>query len=126
MKYLYLKILKSLLFLWRLFPKLPHQLQQQRHAHFQKYERDLHLFEKEMERFISALFIEMFGDPETNPKKWEVVSLGDEDGVVGFTYGTNKRSSEQPEGIPVLRVPNILRGDIEVVDLKYADLPVKE
>jgi type I restriction enzyme, S subunit len=31
--------------------------------------------QREVEHFISALFIEMFGDPETNPKEWDVVPL---------------------------------------------------
>src|SRR5260370_4840232 len=82
--------------------------------------------QKEMERFASALFIELFGDPETNPKEWNVVSLGDKDSVIGFTYGTNVRCTGYPVGIPFLRIPNILRGIIDVDDLKYADLSVKE
>lgn len=82
--------------------------------------------QQEIERFTSALFIAMFGDPETNPKEWEVISLGDKDCVVGFTYGTNMRSTEQPIGTPILRIPNILRGSIDTEGLKYADLPVRE
>jgi type I restriction enzyme S subunit len=84
------------------------------------------LIQKEVEYFTSALFITMFGDPETNPKEWEVVSLGDKGCVIGFTYGTNMRSTEQSVGTPILRVPNILRGNIDVDNLKYADLSVKE
>jgi type I restriction enzyme, S subunit len=33
--------------------------------------------QREIEQFISLLFIEMFGDPETNPKKWEIVPLSE-------------------------------------------------
>ena len=81
---------------------------------------------QEMEKLSNAFFIDVFGDPETNPKGWNVVSLGDPQSVVGFTYGTNAKCTEQPIGIPVLRIPNILRGKIDLQDLKYADLPAKE
>lgn len=74
------------------------------------------------EQFLQSAFIEMFGDPVKNPKGWEVRQLVEL--VVKFQYGTSIKSSQ--EGIPVLRIPNIVQGIIDVAELKKVQLSIGE
>ncbi len=57
---------------------------------------------------IPALFLDIFGDPASNPKGWDVVPFGD---VIGFTrYGPrfpNREYSESLKGGRVLRTTDI-------------------
>ena len=56
----------------------------------------------------------------TIPADWEVVRLGEV--VPKFEYGTSMRCSSEPAGVPVLRIPNIASGELDLSDLKYANL----
>jgi type I restriction enzyme S subunit len=76
------------------------------------------------ERILPSLFNKMFGDPATNPKSWEIIKLSDL--VMELRYGTSTRCSAEPNDLPVLRIPNILRGEVDLGDLKYAELPAQE
>ena len=58
------------------------------------------------------------------PADWEVVRLGDV--IPKFEYGTSVKSHVDPFGSPVLRIPNIARGELDLRDLKYADLSPSE
>ena len=60
----------------------------------------------------------------TMPSDWEVVRLGEV--VPKFDYGTSARCSSEPIGVPVLRIPNIASGELDLSDLKYADLSSNE
>ena len=60
----------------------------------------------------------------TIPADWEVVRLGDV--VPKFEYGTSVKCSSEPAGMPILRIPNIALGQLNLRDLKYADLGPKE
>ena len=64
--------------------------------------------------FRQAIFLEMFGDPTTNPKGWTVCRLGDVANEI--RYGTSNKS--QQHGTPALRIPNIVDGTIAFKDLK--------
>jgi type I restriction enzyme S subunit len=57
------------------------------------------------------------------PDHWEVVKLGDV--CERFQYGTSERCTIDGPGAPVLRIPNVIGGDIDTHDLKYAELPEK-
>ena len=46
--------------------------------------------------------------------------------VENLKYGTSKKCSYKVDGVPVLRIPNIVDGTINHSDLKYAELPDKE
>ncbi|MBR6986305.1 MAG: restriction endonuclease subunit S [Ruminococcus sp.] len=73
---------------------------------------------------VKSQFIEMFGDPDTNPKQWAVKSIGDI--ATDVHYGTSKPAIEG--GIyPYLRMNNLTAdGYIDLTDLKYIDLPENE
>ncbi len=53
------------------------------------------------------------------PEGWEIVKLGD---VSEFLqYGTSKKCDYDVTGYPVLRIPNIVNGMIDITDLKFLD-----
>ncbi len=60
----------------------------------------------------------------TIPADWEVVRLGDV--VPKFEYGTSVKCSTEPVGMPILRIPNIASGQLNLSDLKYAEFGPKE
>ena len=77
-------------------------------------------------QLIPALFIDMFGDPVTNPKGWPTITLGEISSEM--RYGTSKKCHGNPaiDDLPVLRIPNILDGKVDWKDLKFATLRKKE
>ncbi len=59
-----------------------------------------------LDELIKARFVEMFGDPVTNPKQWQMVELG-----ILTDVGSSKRIFEKeyvPEGIPFYRTKEIV------------------
>ena len=71
---------------------------------------------------IPAIFIDMFGDPATNPKGWPVLPMSEL--VAEFRYGTSQKSG--PTGTPVLRIPNVIGGAIDLAEVKLVMLPQAE
>lgn len=71
---------------------------------------------------IPALFLDMFGDPATNPKGWSFVKLGD--AISEFRYGTSVKGTG--DGYPVLRIPNVIRGELDLAGLKFVSLSRSE
>ncbi len=51
------------------------------------------------------------------PESWPVVDLGSVSEL--FQYGTSRRCDAQSPGQPVLRIPNIIGGTVDVSELKY-------
>jgi type I restriction enzyme S subunit len=63
-------------------------------------------------------------EPYDIPQIWAWVSLGQV--AFGFRYGTSMKCSYERTGEPVLRIPNIDNGRINVEDLKFGPLPKRE
>jgi type I restriction enzyme S subunit len=61
-----------------------------------------------------SAFLDIFGDPATNPKGWVCKTLREL--VLEFRYGTSTKS--QADGTPALRIPNVIAGTIDVTELK--------
>lgn len=59
--------------------------------------------------FLRSVFLEMFGDPVTNPKGWEVRSLGSLI-VSGPTNGLYKPSTDYGDGTRILRIDGFYNG----------------
>lgn len=51
------------------------------------------------------------------PQSWKAVEL--ESVVVAFDYGTSVKCDYEKAGFPVLRIPNVVSGSIDVSDLKH-------
>ncbi|WP_422490984.1 restriction endonuclease subunit S [Endozoicomonas sp. ALE010] len=77
--------------------------------------------------FLRSVFLDMFGDPVTNPKGFPVGSIRDL--LAEAKYGTSAKASETDGEYPVLRMGNITYGgkwnltDLKFVDLSHADKP---
>lgn len=74
--------------------------------------------------FLRATFLEMFGDPELNPKGFERGTIRDV--VASANYGTSEKAHEvqrkDRNDIPVLRMNNITyQGGWDFNSLKYVD-----
>lgn len=71
------------------------------------------------DEFLHSVFLEMFGDPVSNPKGWEVKPLselimkGDK-----INYGIVQPGDHVEDGIPIVRVGDIKDGSIDKSKLK--------
>ncbi len=78
------------------------------------------------DELVKSAFLEMFGDPLSNPKNWPVRPL--KDYLLEIRYGTSIKcwDLDCEDCIPVLRIPNIVDGMVSWEKLKYARLPTKD
>lgn len=77
------------------------------------------------DEFLRSVFLDMFGDPVTNPKGFPLGTIRDL--VESANYGTSGKASESEGEYPVLRMGNITyQGSWDFSDLKYIDLAEKE
>ena len=75
---------------------------------------------KEFDALAQSIFYDMFGDPITNEKGWEVKKLGEV--CESVSYGTSNSSTENGE-YKYLRMNNITySGHIDITDIKYIDV----
>ncbi|QLQ25963.1 MAG: restriction endonuclease subunit S [Dechloromonas sp.] len=81
--------------------------------------------EKKAAELIPALFLDMFGDPATNPKGWPVATVGSV--LEAADYGSSSKASSDGAGLPMIRMGNITyAGQLDLADLKYVKLPQAE
>jgi type I restriction enzyme S subunit len=72
------------------------------------------------DELTQSVFLDMFGDPASNPMGWPVREFATL--VHEFRYGTSNKSSR--DGLPALRIPNVVGGKLDLNDLKL--VPVTE
>lgn len=76
------------------------------------------------DELVKSQFIEMFGDPVSNPKGWEIRRLSDvADYFIGLTY---RPADVSENGIIVLRSGNIQNGKLDFNDIVRVNLDVRE
>ena len=76
------------------------------------------------DQLTQSLFLDMFGDPVTNPKGWDYCKLSDiADYFIGLTY---KPGNVQKEGIIVLRSSNVQNSKLSFKDIVRVDTNVKD
>ena len=74
--------------------------------------------------FLRAVFLDMFGDPATNPKSWPVGII--RDFVASASYGTSEKADKSTGQYPILRINNLTyEGRLDLRSLKYVDLGEK-
>jgi len=79
----------------------------------------------ELDNLIKATFYDMFGDPVTNEKGWEIGKV--KDLAIKIQYGTSEKASKDKLSYPILRMNNITyEGNMGFSDLKYIDLSEKD
>lgn len=75
------------------------------------------------DQLAKSLFLEMFGDPVSNERGWEVVKLGDvvTDVIGGESVGGDERPLEKGEWA-VLKISAVTRGVFDAKEYKVADI----
>jgi type I restriction enzyme S subunit len=74
--------------------------------------------ENKAEEIIPALFLDMFGDPAKNPKRWEVRKLGQIAEVVSGVAKGRRLNGKSTREVPYLRVANVQAGHLNLVEMK--------
>lgn len=82
--------------------------------------------ESKAAELIPALFLDMFGDPVTNPKRWDEHRLGDIAEVVSGVTKGRKFGDRQTVEVPYLRVANVQAGRIDLTEVKTIDVLPRE
>lgn len=78
-----------------------------------------------LDTLLQSTFLDMFGDPITNPMEWQMGVIGDL--LKSATYGTNRKADSESGRYPILRMNNITySGGWDFSNLKYIDLDKKE
>jgi type I restriction enzyme, S subunit len=81
--------------------------------------------EQKAKEIIPTLFLDMFGDPATNPKGWIVRPIGDV--IRSAQYGTSTKARSDGGGVPMIRMGNVdFAGRMTLDDLKYVELPPQD
>ncbi len=71
---------------------------------------------------IQSAFLDMFGEPVTNPMRWEVVSVGNEIGfLTSGSRGWAKYYAE--DGDTFLRIQNLKDGQLDLRDIAFVNAP---
>lgn len=71
-----------------------------------------------LDNLIKSRFVEMFGDPDTNPLGWDECVLSKKINVLGG-YAFKSDQFDENNGIPVLRIGNINTGYFKPVNMVY-------
>ena len=69
------------------------------------------------EDFICSAFLDLFGDPVTNPKGWQIKIFREIGNIQGGLQVSAKRGSN-PIEVPYLRVANVYRDRLELSEMK--------
>lgn len=74
--------------------------------------------QKKVAEIIPALFLEMFGDPATNPKGWPTAPLSTVAEVISGVAKGRKLSPEESIELPYMRVANVKDGHLDLREVK--------
>ncbi len=78
-----------------------------------------------LDELAKSIFLDMIGDPVTNPKGWPVIQIDDLGSVQGGLQLTPKRAAE-PIKVPYLRVANVLRDRLDLSEIKIIRISQRE
>lgn len=67
---------------------------------------------------VPALFLDMFGDPATNPKKWPTKPLSEVAEVISGVAKGRQLSPEESVELPYMRVANVKDGHLDLSEVK--------
>ena len=71
----------------------------------------------QLDALTQSLFLDLFGDPATNPKGWPISRVGEVADVQGGLQVTTARK-DLPNEVPYLRVANVYRGFLNLNEIK--------
>ena len=71
------------------------------------------------EELLRSQFLEMFGDPVTNPKGWEVITIKDIVSEIKDGPHVSPKYSDSHDAIPILSTRNVRPGRLIMDDVKF-------
>lgn len=71
---------------------------------------------------IPALFLDMFGDPVTNPKGWPVLPLNEVSEVISGATKGRRLAPEDVIELPYMRVANVKDGHLDLREIKTIEI----
>ena len=76
----------------------------------------------ELDILLQSTFLDMFGDPVTNPMGWEVVTVGDE---IGFLTSGSRGWAKYyaKDGDTFIRIQNLKDGQLDLGDIAFVNAP---
>ncbi len=76
----------------------------------------------QLDSLTQSLFLDLFGDPATNPKRWPLVRLGEHTTKIGSgSTPTGGETAYKTEGISLIRSLNVRDGEFTLKDLAFID-----
>lgn len=99
----------------------PLEIQKQIAENLDKVTRTIDLCNAILEKLdllVKARFVEMFGDPDFNPKGWIEYALSEKIDVLGG-YAFKSDFFDEEKGIPVLRIGNVNTGYFRPINMVY-------
>ena len=76
----------------------------------------------QLDTLLQSTFLDMFGDPVTNPKEWEVISVGDKiDFLTSGSRGWAKYYAD--DGDTFIRIQNLKDGHLDLGDIAFVNAP---
>lgn len=73
----------------------------------------------QLDSLTQSLFLDLFGDPATNPKGWPKITLGD--ALVAIRNGANAEQRTEPGGWPITRIETIADGTINMQRVRWIE-----
>ena len=81
----------------------------------------------DLDALAQSIFLDMFGDPISNPKEWEVKKLFEiVQKTCALTYGIVQPGDEYPNGVPVVRSIDMSSSIIKLSNLKKVNPSIAE
>jgi type I restriction enzyme S subunit len=79
---------------------------------------------QKLDSLTQSIFLDMFGDPATNPKGWPITTIREL--LESASYGSSEKASDTGK-YPMLRMNNLtFDGRMNLSALKYIDLPAEQ
>ncbi|MGE5340320.1 MAG: restriction endonuclease subunit S [Candidatus Omnitrophota bacterium] len=77
---------------------------------------------EKLDQLTQSVFLDIFGDPVTNPKGWETVKLADISSIVSGVTKGKKNNGRELINLPYMRVANVQDGYLDLSEIKTIDV----
>ena len=77
-----------------------------------------------LDTLTKSIFLEMFGDPVKNPKRWDSQTL--EEIAIKITDGEHLNPDFSLDGMPIVMAGNVLEGFVDIQNAKKVDVTLGE
>ncbi len=82
--------------------------------------------QKKAQAIIPALFIDMFGNPVTNPKGWNIHPLSEVSDVISGVAKGRQLTADESIELPYMRVANVKDGHLDMDEVKSISIKKSE